>query len=95
VRQAIAATPLWGETRHVVITASFGVACTDRSGYELRQMMIDADSALYQAKREGRNRVVYGELGDFIVPTPTVSTVTSVTEPADAATVGGAVGATH
>lgn len=61
IRQAIAATPLWGETRHVVISASFGVACTDRSGYELRQLMIDADNALYQAKRDGRNRVVYGD----------------------------------
>ncbi|WP_165418358.1 GGDEF domain-containing protein [Dyella amyloliquefaciens] len=61
IRQAIAATPLWGETRHVVISASFGIACTDRSGYELRQLMIDADNALYQAKRDGRNRVVYGD----------------------------------
>jgi len=68
IRQAIAAAPLWGETRHVLITASFGVASTDRSGYELRQLMIDADSALYQAKRDGRNRVVYGQLGDFMVP---------------------------
>lgn len=68
IRQAIAATPLWGETRHVIITASFGVASTDRSGYELRQLMIDAESALFEAKRDGRNRVVYGQLGDFIVP---------------------------
>ncbi|ULU26484.1 GGDEF domain-containing protein [Dyella terrae] len=68
IRQAIAATPLWGETRHVIITASFGVASTERSGYELRQLMIDAESALFEAKRDGRNRVVYGQLGDFIVP---------------------------
>lgn len=61
IRQAIAATPLWGETRHVVISSSFGVACTDRSGYELRQLMIDSDNALYRAKRDGRNRVVYEE----------------------------------
>jgi diguanylate cyclase (GGDEF)-like protein len=61
LRQAIAATPLWGDTRSVVITASFGVASTDRSGYELRQLMIDADNALYQAKRDGRDRVVYGD----------------------------------
>jgi diguanylate cyclase (GGDEF)-like protein len=66
LRQAIAATPLWGETRHVVISASFGVASTDRSGYELRQLMIDADNALYQAKRDGRNRVIYGDRGDTI-----------------------------
>ncbi len=64
LRQAIAAAPLWGETRNVVITASFGLASTDRSGYELRQLMIDADNALYCAKRDGRDRVVYGDSDD-------------------------------
>ncbi len=64
IRLAIAATPADGETRDVSISASFGVASTDRSGYELRQLMIDADNALYRAKRDGRNRVVYGEIGD-------------------------------
>lgn len=42
----------------VIISASFGVASTDRSGYELRQLMAKADAALYTAKRDGRNRVV-------------------------------------
>lgn len=41
----------------VSISASFGVASVIHSGYELRQLMGDADDALYQAKREGRNRV--------------------------------------
>ncbi len=40
------------------VHASFGVAATDCSGYQLRQLLAQADSALYQAKREGRNRVV-------------------------------------
>ena len=40
------------------VSASFGVAATKASGYDLRQLLIDADGALYQAKREGRNRVV-------------------------------------
>jgi diguanylate cyclase (GGDEF)-like protein len=39
------------------VSASFGVAGTRVSGYNLRQLLIDADGALYQAKREGRNRV--------------------------------------
>jgi len=85
---------LWGETRQVVISASFGVASTDRSGYEMRQLMIDADNALYKAKRDGRNRVVYGEHGDFVMPAaaPVIVTtdgaeVTSVIE--------GAVGVTR
>ncbi|WP_157971422.1 GGDEF domain-containing protein [Dyella sp. C9] len=68
LRQAVAAVPLWGETRHVLITASLGIASTDRSGFELRQLMIDADNALYRAKRDGRNRVVYGDDGDHLLP---------------------------
>ncbi|HSE11424.1 MAG TPA: GGDEF domain-containing protein, partial [Rudaea sp.] len=39
------------------VSASFGVTSTHESGYDLRQMLIHADSALYRAKREGRNRV--------------------------------------
>ena len=39
------------------VSASFGVACTSVSGYDLRQLLIHADSALYGAKRDGRNRV--------------------------------------
>jgi diguanylate cyclase (GGDEF)-like protein len=39
------------------VSASFGVASARESGYDLRQMLIHADSALYRAKREGRNRV--------------------------------------
>ncbi len=42
----------------VSVTASFGVATTACSGYELRQLLIHADDALYQAKKAGRNRVV-------------------------------------
>jgi diguanylate cyclase (GGDEF)-like protein len=38
-------------------SASFGVTSTRESGYDLRQMLIHADSALYRAKRTGRNRV--------------------------------------
>jgi diguanylate cyclase (GGDEF)-like protein len=39
------------------VSASFGVTTTIETGYDLRQMLIHADSALYRAKREGRNRV--------------------------------------
>lgn len=40
------------------ITASFGVASTRDSGYELRVLLAHADAALYEAKRAGRNCVV-------------------------------------
>jgi diguanylate cyclase (GGDEF)-like protein len=39
------------------VSASFGVASGRDAGYDLRQMLIHADSALYLAKRNGRNRV--------------------------------------
>jgi diguanylate cyclase (GGDEF)-like protein len=39
------------------VSASFGVASTTASGYDLRQLLAHADSALYAAKRAGRNRV--------------------------------------
>lgn len=40
------------------ITASFGIASTKISGYELRILLAHADAALYEAKRAGRNCVV-------------------------------------
>ena len=39
------------------ISASFGIASTIASGYDLRLLLAHADSALYAAKRAGRNRV--------------------------------------
>jgi diguanylate cyclase (GGDEF)-like protein len=40
------------------VSASFGVAATSSSGYELRQLLAHADAALYRAKYAGRNCVV-------------------------------------
>ena len=39
------------------LSASFGIASTTASGYDLRLLLAHADSALYAAKRAGRNRV--------------------------------------
>ena len=39
------------------VSASFGVAATAGPPHDLKRLLIDADGALYQAKREGRNRV--------------------------------------
>jgi diguanylate cyclase (GGDEF)-like protein len=41
----------------ITVSASFGVTSTVQSGYDLRQLLIHADSALYRAKRNGRDRV--------------------------------------
>lgn len=42
----------------VSVSGSFGVSATEHSGYDLRELLIHADDALYQAKNTGRNRVV-------------------------------------
>jgi diguanylate cyclase (GGDEF)-like protein len=57
VRLAIAAVAGGDGPHGIAVSASFGVTSTARSGHELRQLLIDADDALYRAKREGRNRV--------------------------------------
>jgi diguanylate cyclase (GGDEF)-like protein len=59
MRLAIAsmATADGEEVLQVAVSASFGVASTRGSGYELRLLLSHADDALYRAKREGRNRV--------------------------------------
>lgn len=41
----------------ILISGSFGVATTTRSGYALQQLLLHVDDALYRSKREGRNRV--------------------------------------
>lgn len=58
IRITIAETSDDEDTRGVVISASLGVASTEHAGYDLQQLMADADNALYRAKRGGRNRVV-------------------------------------
>lgn len=44
--------------RVIGITASFGVARCSTPPYGLRQLLIQADAAMYQAKQGGRDRVV-------------------------------------
>ncbi|MBB6188616.1 GGDEF domain-containing protein [Rhodanobacter sp. MP7CTX1] len=61
IRLAIATAATGDNAPGIPISASFGVAVTSRSGYELRGLLIHADEALYRAKREGRNRVVVSE----------------------------------
>jgi diguanylate cyclase (GGDEF)-like protein len=42
----------------IAAAASFGIACSACSGYELARLLAHADSALYRAKRAGRNCVM-------------------------------------
>ncbi|WP_077445665.1 diguanylate cyclase [Rhodanobacter sp. C05] len=57
IRLAIATAATGENAPGIPISASFGASSVVHSGYELRQLMIHADAALYRAKREGRNRV--------------------------------------
>ena len=57
IRLGIATTVAGEDAPGIPISASFGVSSVAHSGYELRQLLIHADEALYRAKREGRNRV--------------------------------------
>jgi diguanylate cyclase (GGDEF)-like protein len=58
VRAAIATVATDAANPGSTISASFGVAATSSSGYELRQLLAHADAALYRAKFAGRNCVV-------------------------------------
>lgn len=53
---------------HSNVTASFGVASARASGYDLRLLLAHADSALYQAKRQGRNCVVVYDRNSGAMP---------------------------
>lgn len=58
LRGAIATVATDAGSASSMVSASFGVATTASSGYELRQLLAHADAALYRAKFAGRNCVV-------------------------------------
>lgn len=59
IRRALTDNPMTLDAQHaIVVSASFGLACSDVSGHELHQLFGDADAALYQAKEGGRNQLV-------------------------------------
>lgn len=73
----ICATGASGST----VSASFGIASTTASGYDLRQLLAHADSALYAAKRAGRNRVaVYDTSIEVMGTSSPASTATPASE---------------
>ena len=58
IRNAIASRPLAINGQNVAATVSVGIACYPEDGRTLDALAARADRALYQAKQEGRNRVV-------------------------------------
>jgi len=61
VREAIASEVIDGGEVGLVVTASIGVAQAAAGGRDPHEVLAAADEALYEAKREGRNRVRVGK----------------------------------
>ncbi|GLP95574.1 GGDEF domain-containing protein [Paraferrimonas sedimenticola] len=60
-RQALLALGSEQVGKRILVSASFGVTTTKISGYDYKQLLADADFAMYRAKNLGRNRVVLFE----------------------------------
>ncbi len=58
IRGAIAARPLALNGQQITASVSIGIACFPEDGRTLDALAARADRALYQAKQEGRNKVV-------------------------------------
>ena len=56
-RERIAALDTRESGHAFTVTASFGVASTLTAGFEFKSLVAQADQALYQSKRAGRNQV--------------------------------------
>jgi len=58
IRNAIGARPIAFDGQRIIATVSIGIACYPEDGRTLDALAARADRALYQAKQEGRNRVL-------------------------------------
>lgn len=57
-RDAIAGIDSTDCGKQFPLSASFGVCGSDTSGYQLKQLLADADNAMYSAKEAGRDQVM-------------------------------------
>lgn len=57
-RDAIVSIDCSQNEHQFTLSASFGVSGSELSNYDLKQLLADADKAMYQAKAKGRNQVV-------------------------------------
>lgn len=77
IRIAIGESPMEHDECVVSVFASVGLAATDLSGYQLQRLCMEADAALYRAKRGGRNRVI-ADIGDGDGAEATITSQTSI-----------------
>lgn len=63
IREQFARQAFTFGARHLAVTASFGIAGIDEEVQDFNQLVMRADSALYCAKRLGRNRVALAPAG--------------------------------
>ncbi|BDY05515.1 diguanylate cyclase [Ferrimonas sp. YFM] len=71
IRHKLAQTPMPLESGSLHITASIGIKTVDPGQFESsRQIYQQADAALYQAKRQGRNRVCEAGLSNNFAESP-------------------------
>jgi diguanylate cyclase (GGDEF)-like protein len=60
LRRAVSGHTFLTDAGEVAVTLSVGVACYPDQGHTVDELLRNTDHALYQAKREGRNRVIQG-----------------------------------
>jgi diguanylate cyclase (GGDEF)-like protein len=76
LRRAISAIQAEHRGAALAVSASFGIASSTTSGYDLQRLMAHADAALYRAKRAGRDCVVAydpAESGEVRTITPSLT----------------------
>lgn len=72
MRGMVEAMTLSWEHEAVPLRASFGVSCSESAGTTAAQLLAEADKAMYEAKKSGRNCVCVASVREGRVPVPAV-----------------------